>query len=217
MGWFNRRKDTELAAVQQVNQLVLSSFQKVRQDMFNVHEWLRYLYDQNLTQQKVIEDLKMQLQMMPKSKEEVRDLIDEYYDHEKILNRIQAMEQEVQELRKNPIQPIAPVYQQPVLQHRESSKPAHHLRDKIIRNVTRNSKEYIKNLILQAMNKYEKISGLQLREIFVEEQGVVSRSSFYRLLNEIENQADITVIQDGKEKVYITKIAPEMAKNQDQI
>ena len=43
--------------------------------------------------------------------------------------------------------------------------------------------------------------------MIVEEQGLCSKSSFYRLLEEIEQEPDIGVIKEGKEKHYIAKIS----------
>jgi len=60
-------------------------------------------------------------------------------------------------------------------------------------------------LILSYIIKYEKISALQLKEIVVDEQNFCSKSSFYRLLEEIEELDDIGVIKQGKEKHYISK------------
>lgn len=56
------------------------------------------------------------------------------------------------------------------------------------------------------IHKYEKISAHQLREMIVEEQGLCSKSSFYRILEEIEELSDISTVWQGKEKSYLTKI-----------
>jgi len=79
------------------------------------------------------------------------------------------------------------------------------IRERIVKRLTRNSKEYIKSVILSYIRKYEKISALQLKEIVVDEQNFCSKSSFYRLLEEIEELDDIGVIKQGKEKHYISK------------
>ena len=77
-----------------------------------------------------------------------------------------------------------------------------HLKEKVVREVARRSKDYVKNVIHNLIQKYEKASGLQLREIVVEEQKLVSKSSFYRLLQELEDERRISVQQRGKEKTY---------------
>jgi len=85
------------------------------------------------------------------------------------------------------------------------------LKEKVFKKVTRHSKEYVKSMLVSLIKKYQKISGLSLREIVVEEQGIVSKSSFYRLLAEIEEEEGIHVIQEGKEKHYFW--ATEYAKS----
>ena len=74
-----------------------------------------------------------------------------------------------------------------------------------MKRLTRNSKEYVKSVILSYIRKYEKISALQLKEIVVDEQNFCSKSSFYLLLEEIEQLEDIGVIKKGNEKLYVSK------------
>lgn len=76
------------------------------------------------------------------------------------------------------------------------------LQEKIIKSVARSSKEYVKNMILTLIQKYEDISALKIREIVVEEQGIVSKSSFYRMLEELEKESKIGMVRVGKEKHY---------------
>lgn len=79
------------------------------------------------------------------------------------------------------------------------------LKERLIKKITKNSKDYVKTVIRSLITKYDKISGPQLKEIVVEEQGLCSKSSFYRLLAELEQESDISIIQDGKEKIYLSK------------
>jgi archaellum component FlaC len=85
------------------------------------------------------------------------------------------------------------------------------LKEKIFKKVTRHSKDYVKSMLISLIKKYDKISGLNLREIVVEEQGIVSKSSFYRLLTEIEEEEGIHVLHEGKEKHYFwtLNVSPE--------
>jgi predicted ATPase with chaperone activity len=77
------------------------------------------------------------------------------------------------------------------------------LKEKLMRKLARNSKDYIKNLVLGLVHKYGKMGALQLREIVVEEQGLCSKSSFYRVLEEMEKESSLQVISDGKHTVYV--------------
>jgi len=79
------------------------------------------------------------------------------------------------------------------------------IKEKIMKRLTRNSKEYVKSVILSYIKKYERISALQLKEIVVDEQNFCSKSSFYRLLEEIGELDDIGIVKQGKEKHYISK------------
>lgn len=72
-----------------------------------------------------------------------------------------------------------------------------------MRKLARNSKDYIKNLVLGLVHKYGKMGALQLREIVVEEQGLCSKSSFYRVLEEMEKESSLQIISDGKHTVYV--------------
>ena len=87
------------------------------------------------------------------------------------------------------------------------------LKEKILRRVTRNSKDYIKGIISSLINKYGRISAMQLREMIVEEQGLCSKSSFYRILDEIEREEGFTVISSGREKVYVSKLSKRAGRH----
>lgn len=126
-----------------------------------------------------------------------------------LFERLERLNQKVDELStQKPLveqQTQQQLVQQPVPQE-QSIQPQNRraaLREKIFRKVTRHSKEYVKGMLMSLIKKYTRISGLNLREIVVEEQGIVSKSSFYRLLTEIESDEHISVVQEGKEKHYM--------------
>lgn len=79
-------------------------------------------------------------------------------------------------------------------------------RDKLIQKVTKNSHDYVKAVVLSYIKKYEKISAFQLREMVVEEQNLTSKSTFYRILEQIEDMDEIGIIKQGKEKIYLSKL-----------
>ncbi|MFT4304119.1 MAG: hypothetical protein ACMXYG_06130 [Candidatus Woesearchaeota archaeon] len=84
----------------------------------------------------------------------------------------------------------------------DKTSPKQNLKERIFKKVTRHSKEYVKSMLMSLIKKHQKISGLDLREIVVEDQGIVSKSSFYRILTEIEEEEGIHVLHEGKEKHY---------------
>ncbi|MEK6869571.1 MAG: hypothetical protein AABX74_05035, partial [Nanoarchaeota archaeon] len=69
----------------------------------------------------------------------------------------------------------------------------------------RNSKEYVKQLVLSYIRKYTQIGALQLKDMIVYDQGLCSKSSFYRLLDEIEAMDGIGVAKKGNQKYYLYK------------
>lgn len=81
-----------------------------------------------------------------------------------------------------------------------------HFKEKILLNLAKNSKNYVKNNILNIMNKYGSINGAKIKEMIVEEEKLCSKSSFYRILAEIEKEYDnLTVVREGKDKIYSTQ------------
>ena len=78
-------------------------------------------------------------------------------------------------------------------------------KSRIMRKIKRGQKDYTKSLIMSLIGKYEKISALELREMIVDEQGLCSKSSFYRLLEDLEKEEEIASVHEGKEKFYFAK------------
>lgn len=87
------------------------------------------------------------------------------------------------------------------------------LREKIVEKVAKNSKNYVKNVIISLIQKYGNISGLQLKEIVVDEQGLCSKSSFYRILAEIEKEHPLNLAWKGREKHYILALSRSAEEN----
>ena len=203
--------------LKQINEIIKRSFTNVKRDTTNIFQWLNYFYKKNMEQEQLIRQLQLELSYMPKTREEIRRIIDSYYSFEGIMVKITDLNRKVEELsRKQPMHDDRPVPQQmpkelqndiysiekriDKLEQKKSS-----IKEKIMKRLTRNSKEYIKSIILSYIKKYEKISALQLKEIIVDEQNFCSKSSFYRILEEIEELDDIGLMKQGKEKNYISK------------
>ena len=73
------------------------------------------------------------------------------------------------------------------------------IKEKIIKRITKNSKEYVKSIIISYIKKYGKISALQLKEMVVEEQGLCSKSSLRR------NRLDSAPVPHGllRQDIYL--------------
>ena len=233
MGLFTKKKAP--SDIANLHNLLHHSFKNVKQDTNYILGWLNHLYQRNLQQDQVIKKLKEQLDYAPKSKEDIKKIVDEFYSYEHILERIKALDSRIEDLRNSHLDlhkkhhEIAPKIdalsskiesQEPKITHQiptaeidqlhqrleklEQKKAT--IKEKIIKRITKNSKDYIKSIILSYIKKYSKITALQLKEMVVEEQGLCSKSSFYRLLEELEEDPEIGVIKKGKEKHYIAKI-----------
>lgn len=201
--------------IRQINEAVKRSFSNVKKDTTNIFQWLNFFYKKSMGQEQVIKQLQLEISYLPKTREEIRRIIDDYYSFEGIMAKIREMNYRIDELARVQQQKPLPQTTAPKelqtdiydigkrLERLEQKRSS--IREKIIKRITRNSKEYIKSMIVSYIKKYEKISALQLKEIVVDEQSFCSKSSFYRLLEEIEELDDIAVLKHGKEKEYLSK------------
>lgn len=126
-----------------------------------------------------------------KDPKEVRDIIEHYYSLEKNLRKL---EERLSNIEKN----------KPKFKEETKTK----IQERVFKDVSRNSKEYIKRSILSSIKKNEEISALKLKEIVVDEQRLCSRSTFYRMLSEIEKEGLASTSYSNKEKILsIEKIS----------
>ena len=211
------KKDNTEKKLSQMNDLLKKSFANVKRDTTSIFQWMNYFYRKGIEQEQLIKKLQMEISYMPKTREDIRRIVDDYYSFGSVMARVKELNEKIDDLsRKQSVhverhmpQAIQKETHQDIsyiekrLEILEQKKMS--IKEKIMRRLTRNSKEYIKGVIISYIRKYEKISALQLKEIVVDEQNFCSKSSFYRLLEEIENLDDIGFIKQGKEKLYISK------------
>ena len=149
-------------------------------------------------------------------KQLVRESIDEYYLYHDINFKLNTLQSQITEFKNTSFshQQPSPVLQEKiqVIEHQKSNLRAN-LREKLLKKITKNSKDYLKNMLISMIHKYEKISAHQLREMVVEEQGLCSKSSFYRILEELEELSDISTVWEGKEKTYLVKVKATSQKH----
>ncbi|MBI2577150.1 hypothetical protein HYV84_08105 [Candidatus Woesearchaeota archaeon] len=198
------------------------------------------LQEKNIILQKLIIELANTFKNLPKTREEIHQLIKESSPHEELRQHIGKVAAEIEDLKRHhsdllrshldlqhkhiqqPVVLDAKLGQIPlsgeleklstkikVLEEKQVSG-----KEKFLKRIAKNSKGYIKNLLLSYIKKYGSISGFQLKEIVVVEQGICSKSTFYRLLEELEEDADIGVMKKGKEKHYVAKIVAETRPRQ---
>ena len=208
MFWLKTKKQSSTERkLTQMHHLLAMSFSNVKNDTQKIFQWLNFLHQKNMDQESMIKQLQLELSYMPKKPEDIRKIVDTYYSFDNMMERIKMINEKVDNLS---VQGTAPQVQ-PVMheiEHRladlEEQKKAT-IRDKVVKRVTRNSKEYVKNLMLSYIRKYTQIGALQLKDMVVYDQGLCSKSSFYRLLDEIEALEDIGTVKRGKQKYYLYK------------
>ncbi|MBI4145810.1 hypothetical protein HY489_00565 [Candidatus Woesearchaeota archaeon] len=210
--------------VDDMDRSVSESFSKVKQDTDALYQWVSFLHQQNqqlqehnsvlkrlVEEQKLtMHEFRVTLMHLPKTPAEIKQLVEQHVNVEPLLQRIRHIEQKIEalELRRERFHPLEhprPSVSDVQLQTQKiEDKPASTaLREKLMRKIARNSKDYIKNLVLGLVHKYGRMGALQLRDIVVEEQGLCSKSSFYRILEEMEQEQGLQVVSDGKHTIYV--------------
>lgn len=206
--------------------LLQQSFSKVKNDIHSVMQWVQYLNQKLLEQQQLvyqqqqtIKELSEYLSLSVKSPEEINKIIESNYPYERLLNSITALNYKIQDLETKfgSLQSQKPAQLQPSqqleqnlnevikrLEKLEGKKLS--IKEKIMKRLTKNSKAYVMGAILGYIKKYESISATKLKEIVVDEQAFCSKSSFYRILEDIEVLDEIGAVKKGKEKQYFYKI-----------
>jgi len=191
----------------QMHSLLMRSFANVKNDTQKLFQWASYLHQKNLEQGHEIKQLKLELSYIPKRPEDIRKIIDSYYSFDNLMEKIKMLNEKIDSI------PRSEPYTQKMhgieeielrLLDLEEQKKAT-IREKVVKRVTRNSKEYVKQLVLSYIRKYTQIGALQLKDMIVYDQGLCSKSSFYRLLDEIEAMEGIGVAKKGNQKYYLYK------------
>jgi len=194
----------------QMQNLLIKSFSNVKNDTQKLFQWMNYLHQKDLEQASEIKQLKLELSYIPKKPDDIRKIIDSYYSFDNLTERIKMVNERVDNISKGKSEPYIPTTHRGIheieqrLSDLEEQKQAT-IREKVVKRVTRNSKEYVKQLMLSYIRKYTQIGALQLKDMIVHDQGLCSKSSFYRLLDEIEALEDIGTVKKGKQKYYLFK------------
>lgn len=210
MFWVKKETNVE-RKLTQLNHLLARSFSNVKKDTQNIFQWLNFLYQKNMEQAAQIKKLKLELSYVPKNHYDIKKIIDSYYSFDHIMDKIKHLHEKVDNLdRQKVIQPqhheLHPKLNdmdQRLKQLEEEKKAT--IREKVVKRVTRNSKDYVKSLIISYIRKYGQIGALQLKDMVVHDQGLCSKSSFYRLLDELEALDEVGTVKKGKQKYYLYK------------
>ena len=198
--------------IDHLDQNLRNSFERIRQENENLYAWVEYLNEQSesqqtemlqrseeiTSQQQRIQELDQELRQVPKSRSDIKKMVDEVCSFEPVLDRIRRVEQRIDQLEIG--RSLTPRPSNISSQPRQISA----LKERVLKKIARNSKEYIKSVVTGIIRKYGKISAMQLRDMIVDEQGLCSKSSFYRILEELEAERTMNLVSRGKEKQYIS-------------
>ena len=215
MFWRSRVEDR----LERMSQLLQRSFSNVKNDTNSLFQWVQYLNRKNQEQEVMIKRLTQELSVMPKSPDQIKKIIDSYYSYEGLLGHIQRLNSRVDELLQRQPHPPQRISQHETIPEKQEVKAISELKERLekletkklslkerlIKRLTKNSKDYVKSAIISYIKRYESIPALQLKEMVVDDQALCSKSSFYRILEEIEEMSEIGTIKKGKEKHYFYK------------
>lgn len=205
--------------LQEMDKSVSESFARVRDDTQHLQQWVAYLWQQNrqlqeqngvlrrLTEEQklALNELKVTIHHLPKTHEQIRELVETHFDWKPLLERVRRIEQKIdllesyREQKFRPLEVLAPSVSAPV----QKSPPV--MREKLLKKLAKNSKEYVRKVIQNLVHKYGRISAMQLREMVVEEQGLCSKSTFYRILEEMEREAQLARAPGAKQAIYVVQ------------
>jgi len=206
---FLRQKEVE-KRITRLNTNLARSFLNVKNDTKNIFQWINFLHQKNIEQESKLKEIKTELSYMPKKPEDIRKIIDSYYSFDHLKEKMKLLNEKIDNLQSRSVQEIQPTSHPDLheitkrIENIEEQRKAT-IREKVVKRVTKNSKEYVKSLILSYIRKYSQISGLQLKEMVVHDQGLCSKSSFYRILEEIEQLEEVGIAKKGKQKYYLYK------------
>lgn len=191
MWWFRKEGDSRIKSL--VNHV------KNYSQAFN--EWVRYFNNRHTEQEERIKALEYYLHQdhasristveswihyMPKTKEDIHSMVNDHSTLQELRIKLEEIRRRIDELEPNKV------------------SPKQSIREKVMSKLSKNSKQYVKNLIISIIRKYQKIPALELKEMVVDEQRVCSKSSFYRILAEAERENDIQAERIGREKIYFS-------------
>ncbi|MBI5065742.1 hypothetical protein HZA97_05895 [Candidatus Woesearchaeota archaeon] len=202
MLFFNFKKP-KTGTLDNLRKNITNAFSKVREDTTVLYQWIDHLSTQNQQLKTTIDDMRRELKLLPKTDEEIRSIVDKYYSFEHLFNRLEEVENRILSMERGVSRRLE-IPQKTIIPKTESRQK---LQETIAKRISKNSKEYIKNILTSLISKYENVAGPQLKEMVVEEQKLCSKSSFYRLLEELENDEKIGVISSGKLKYFTTNLS----------
>ena len=200
---FWKREKTKDVEFYRVN----SDIQSLNEQMQVITQWIQYFDGSIRDINSRMYRLQTHLSYIPKTKEQIKQVIDspDKSEIDQIREHIKELKQHVDHLKNQPkeekiVERIIekPVYSENLMER--VGKPNQKIADLALKH----SKDHLMKFIVQLMQKYGDITAQKLKEIVVEEQGLCSKSTFYRLLEELERQYNLKSERKGKVKYYFS-------------
>ena len=94
------KKDNTEKKISQMNDLLKKSFENVKRDTTGIFQWMNYFYRRGMEQEQLIKRLQLELSYMPKTREDIRRIIDDYYSFESIMAKISELNYKIDELAR---------------------------------------------------------------------------------------------------------------------
>lgn len=95
------KKDNSGEKLNKINDVLKKSFANVKRDTTAIFQWLNYFYKKNLEQEQMINQIRIELSYIPKTREEIRQIIDGYYSFEGVLAKIRDLDAKINEMAKS--------------------------------------------------------------------------------------------------------------------
>ena len=119
MFWKKEKKDVKSERqLMVINELLKRSFSNVKRDTANIFQWLQYLYRKNIEQEQLIKGMQLELSYIPKTRDEIRKIVDDYYSFEGMMAKLRQLDAKVDELANAKDQQHQPAQPQQVVIHK---------------------------------------------------------------------------------------------------
>jgi len=200
------QEEHHLTFLQRFHSAVSNAFFRVKEDINHLFTWITFLNERTKTQESKLLDLESKYALLSKQIDQLTAQLNSLSLNQKqsqsqdpnlkpILERITFILDQLQNKQSKPISTAQAQERQ-----RKKLKSELQAKERIAKRIVKHSKDYIKNLILNLLTRYPGSTAFQLKEIIVDEQALCSKSTFYRLLAELEKEGKITQTKRKKRK-----------------
>lgn len=201
------QEEHHLTFLQRFHSAVSNAFFRVKEDINQLFTWINFLNERSKSQESKLLDLESKYTLLSKQIDQLAAQLNSLSltqkqsqnqdpDLKPILERITLILDQLQNKQSK----ATNLTQQTKERQKKKLKSELQAKERIAKRIVKHSKDYIKNLILNLLTRYPGSTAFQLKEIIVDEQALCSKSTFYRLLSELEKEGKITQTKRKKRK-----------------